>query len=195
MERLSDEVLLQIFSFLPPAFVFRSISFVCRRFSLLAYNSSPIHRSRSLLKDLHLYRMSSLSLERLLSVIIRSPSNFVERLSVQECDTTWQLFEGVAVMCKDLKILNLPGMNGFPNLGQEVQPFVFHKLLELNVSGTKVGDIFINQISKSCKQLYSLNISHCPNITDMGLLRAKFNLMLLNMAHCNLRFPAIVHIV
>lgn len=193
MESLCDEILLEIFSFLPPGIVFKTVSLVCRRFWFLAYDSSTLRRSRGLLIEIKLQRKSFVSIQRLLDVVSRSPSNYVEFLSVQECNSTWEVFEKVAVTCKDLKILNLPGMNGVPNFCKDIQPFVFHQLLELNVSGTAIGDIVIEWVWRSCKDLYSLNISPCPNITDTGLSRAKFNLTLLNIAHCNLGFPSILH--
>ena len=61
------------------------------------------------------------------------------------------------------------------------------------MSGMAISDIVIEWVCRSCKDLYSLNISRCSVITDMGLLRAKFNLTLLNIVHRNLGFPSIVH--
>ena len=84
-------------------------------------------------------------------------------------------------------------MNGVPNFSKDVQPFVFHQLLDLNVSGMTIDDIVIEWVCRRCKDLYSFNISRCPNIMEMGLLIAKFNLMLLNIVHCNLGFPSVVH--
>lgn len=64
--------------------------------------------------------------------------------------------------------------------------FAFHGLLEPNVSGTLVDDIFVSHLSESCKTLYSLNISNCVNVTDQGLMTVSFNLTLLNI--CTLSF-------
>lgn len=82
-----------------------------------------------------------------------------------------------------------------PPLGNYVQPFAFHQLLELNISDTPINDNFIYNLSQSCKVLYSLNISRCPNVTDIGLTVVDFNLMLLNIAHCRFQFETIVHVL
>jgi len=61
---------------------------------------------------------------------------------------------------------------------------VFHQLLELNISDTLIDDNFIYHLSQNCKALYSLNISGCSNLTDVGLTTVNFNLTLLNVAQC-----------
>ena len=70
---------------------------------------------------------------------------------------------------------------------------MFRQLLELNISDTLTDDNFIYHLSQSCKALYSLNISGCSNLTDVGLTTVNFNLMLLNVAQCHFRFNTIVH--
>lgn len=194
MERFPDEILLNIFSFLPRRFLFGAVSVVCRRFHRLAYDYSSLRRSKSLIKEINLKTKSLSSVQRLLKIIRMVPS-YVKYMTIQECDPTWQVFEVVATTCSELNILNVSYMKGYPKLGKEMNLFAFHHLLELNVSNTLIDDIFINRLSQSCKILYSLNISSCPNVTDLGLMTANFNLMLLNIAHCHFQFTTIVHIL
>ena len=195
MERLPDEILLDIFSFLPPKLLLGSISVVCRRFYCLAYDRSLIRRSRSLLKEINLLGKSDFTVQRVLGIMCMVPSNVVEYITIQDCSAIWQVFGVVAATCRSLKILNLASMKGALILGKDVKPFVFHQLLELNISGTSIDDIFIHHLSQCCKALYSLNISNCPNVTDLGLTTAKFNLMLINVAHCQFQFGTIVYIL
>lgn len=193
MEALPNELLLEVFSFLLSQTVFRTISLVCKRFYSLPYDVSTIRRSGSLLKVINLRRKSYLVVRKIIDIISCCPTNFVEFFSLQECDTTWELLENAAGTFKYLNVLNLPGVDGVPIISKDVQPFVFPQLLELNICNTKVGNSLIDCISKCCKHLYSLNISRCPNITAGGLLKAEFNLMVLNIAHCNVGFPVVVH--
>ena len=124
MDRLPDEVLLNIFVFLLPTVLFGSVSAVGRRFHCLAYDYSSIHRSHTLLHEINLQRKSLSSVQRLLKMISVVPSN-VKYLTVQECDTTWQVFNVVATMCKELKILNLAYVKGEPRLNKEISLFAF----------------------------------------------------------------------
>lgn len=194
MERLPDEIVLVIFSFVPGKLLFRSVSLVCKRFYRLAYDCSSVHRSEGLFKEINLQGKSESAVQRVLSIITMLPSTVVKHFSVQDCTATWQVFDVLAATCKGLKILNLASTKGVLKLGKEVlKPFAFHKLLELNISGTLIDDNFIYHLSHSCKELYSLNISGCHNITDIGLTSVNLNLTLLNIAHCHFQFQTIVH--
>lgn len=195
MERLPDEIVLFIFSFLSPQLLFRSISLVCRRFYRLAYDCSSICRSKALLREINLQRKTDSSVQRVLKIITMLPQNTVKYISIQDCAATWQVFDVIAATCKGLKILNLASVRGELKLGKDVKLFAFHHLLELNISDTLIDDNFIYHLSQSCKALYSLNISSCPNVTDTGLMAVNFNLTLLNIAHCHFEFATIVHIL
>lgn len=195
MEGLPDEVVLSIFSFVPAKFLFRSVSAVCKRFHRLAYDRASIRRSEVLLKEINLRGKSESTVQRVLTVITKLPSHVVRCISIQDCTTTWQVFDVLAANCEGLKILNLSSMKGVLKLGKVVKPFVFRQLLELNVSGTMIDDNFIFHLSESCKALYSLNISCCPYITDIGLTKVNFNLTLFNIAHCHFQFPTIAFIL
>ena len=195
MERLPDEIVLVIFSFVPGELLFRTVSLVCKRFYRLAYDCSSVHRCKGLFTEINLQRKTETTVQRVLSIITMLPSTVVKHFSVQDCTATWQVFDVLAATCKGLKILNLAYMNGVLKLGKEVKPFAFNQLLELNISGTLIDDHFIYHLSHSCKVLYSLNISGCHNITDTGLTSVSFNLTLLNVAHCNFQIQTIIHIL
>ena len=195
MEKLPDEIVLFIFSFVSPKLLFRSTSLVCRRFHRLAYDSSSLRRSKGLLKEITLRRKSVFTIQKVVSIISMLPSDTVKYLSITDCSAIRQVFDVIAATCKGLKVLNLASMEGIIKLGNDVKPFSFHQLLELNISDTHIDDTFIYSLSKSCKVLYALNISRCPNVTDMGLTAVDFNLMLLNIAHCHFQFETIVHVL
>ena len=73
MERLPDEIVLLIFSFVPAKHLFLSVSIVCKRFHRLSYDCSTICRSGGLLKEINLQRKSELTVQRMLSVITMLP--------------------------------------------------------------------------------------------------------------------------
>ena len=193
MERLPDEVVLRIFSFLPAKPLFRDVSVVCKKFYRLAYDCSSVRRCQGLLKEINLQGKGKSTVQRVLSIITMLPSTVVKCISIQDCIATWEVLDVLAATCKGLTILNLASMKGVPNLGRNIKPFVFHQLLELNTSDTLKDDNFIYHLSQSCKALYSLNISGCSNLTDVGLTTVNFNLTLLNVAQCHFRFNTIVH--
>ena len=150
MERLPDEIVLVIFSFVPGELLFRTVSLVCKRFHRLAYDCSSVHRCKGLFKEINLQRKS----ERVLCIITMLPSTVVKQFSVQDCTATWQVFDVLAAMCKVLKILNLAYMNGVLKLGKEVKPFAFKQLLELNINGTPIDDNFIYHLSHSFWRIF-----------------------------------------
>ena len=111
MERLPDEIVLVIFSFVPGELLFRTGSLVCKRFYRLAYGCS-VHRCKGLFMEINLQRKTETTVQRVLSIITMLPSTVVKHFSVQDCTATWQVFDVLAATCKGLKILNLAYMNG-----------------------------------------------------------------------------------
>ena len=124
MERLPDEVVLLIFSFLPAKPLFRDVFVVCKIFYRLAYDCSSVRRCQGLLKEINLQGKGKSTVQRVLSIITMLPSTVVKCISIQDCIATWEVLDVLAATCKGLTILNLASMKGVPNLGRNIKPFV-----------------------------------------------------------------------
>ena len=193
MESLPDEIVLLIFSYVPAKNLFQSVSVVSKTFNRLAYDCFLVRRSGRLLEKINLERKSKPTMQKVRDIIAMLPSTTVKYISIQDCFAAWEVLDVLAATCKSLRILNLASSREAPKLSKKIKPFMFSQLLELNVSYTLIDDNFIHHLSQSCKKLYSLNMSHCPNVTDTGLTTVSFNLTLLNIAHCHLQFETVVY--
>ena len=100
MERLPDEIVLVIFSFVPGELLFRTVSLVCKRFYRLAYDCSSVHRCKGLFTEINLQRKTETTVQRVLSIITMLPSTVVKHFSVQDCTATWQVFDVLAARAK-----------------------------------------------------------------------------------------------
>ena len=82
MERLPDEVVLRIFSFLPAKPLFRDVSVVCKKCYQLAYDCSSGRRCRGLLKEINLQGKGKSAVQRVLSIITMLPLSVVKYISI-----------------------------------------------------------------------------------------------------------------
>ena len=181
MERLPEEIILYIFSFLPAPYVFRTVSLVCKDFRRLAYDRQTVTLGLEFLREISLGKKGSLlpeAVDKLLEVINVAPADIVTSLSLLNGKTTWESLSRLKRKCSNLLLLNLLGTIG--HVPENV--LTFARLRELNVSGTSIDNHFLSELSRTCKDLYCLNISRCLNVTHDGILQSSFNLAVINMA-------------
>jgi len=194
MERLPEEIVLRILSYLPSSDVFHSVSLVSKDFHRLAYDRQIVANALHLLEEISIFENGSLSREatdKVLNMIDMAPADTVKSLSLRNGKRTWELLSRFQEKCCDLLLLNLSGTKCLA--AENVTGFVH--LRELNVSGTSIDNHFLIQLSQLCCRLYCLNISKCFNVTNEGILQASFCLGVINMSHCLLGGESVIHAI
>ena len=194
MERLPEEIILLILSYLPPSDVFHSVPLVSKDFHRLAYDRYIVRRASHLLQEISIDENGSLSrdaTDKLLNVIDIAPAETVKSLSLRNSKRTWEVLSRLQKKCNNLFVLNLSRTKG--HVPENVTAFMH--LRELNVSETSVDNHFLIQLSKLCSHLYCLNISKCFNVTEKGIFQASFRLAVMNMSNCLLGGESVIHAV
>ena len=196
MERLPEEVILRILSYLPLSDVFHSVSLVSKDFCRLAYDRQIVASALHLLEEISIVENNSLPQEardKLLDMIDMAPADTVKSLSLRNGKRTWELLYRFQEKCCNLLLLNLSGTKDL--VSENVTGFVH--LRELNVSGSTIDNHFLIQLSQLCCRLYCLNISRCFNVTNEGIVQASFSncLAVINMSHCFLGGESVIHAI
>ena len=112
MERLPEEIVLRILSYLPSSNVFHSVSLVSKDFHRLAYDRQIVANALHLLEEISIFENGSLSREatdKLLNMIDMAPADTVKSLSLRNGKRKWEILSRFQEKCCDLLLLNLSG--------------------------------------------------------------------------------------
>ena len=112
MERLPEEIILRILTYLPLSDVIHSVSLVSKDFHRLAYDHQIVANALHLLEEISIDENRSLSQEardKLLNVIDMAPADTVKSLSLPNSKRTWELLCRFQEKCCNLLLLNLSG--------------------------------------------------------------------------------------
>ena len=173
MERLPEEIILRILSYLPLSDVIHSVSLVSKDFHRLAYDRQIVANALHLLEEISIVENGSLPQEardRLLDMIDMAPAETVSHFPFEMAKKHGNYFLVFQENCCNL-LLNLSGTKDL--VSKNVTGFVH--LPELNVSGTSIDNHFLTEHSQLCCRLYCLNISRCFNVTNEGIVQASFS--------------------
>ena len=197
MDKLPEEIILHIISFLPVSFVFTSVSLVSKQFRRLAYDRVLVKFASNMIQEVDIDKdsFSPEALWKFLNVICVARSNCVKSLAIRNGSGTWDILQLLQTKLKEVRILNLSGTKGTVPAENVISNAVFAQLREVNVSGTRVDDYFLQQLGERCRLLYCVNISRCLNISHAGIFKASFNLAVMNMSYCRLGVESVIHAV
>ena len=115
LDYLPEEIILQIFTFLPLTFVFKTVSRISKQFHCLAYDRNLVKFATNMIQEVDINKQNSFSPEaswRLLSVISMAPSNCVKSLAIRNGNRTWEVLKLFQTKWKEVQILNLSGTQG-----------------------------------------------------------------------------------
>lgn len=142
MERLLEEIVLYIFSFLLVLYVFRLVFFVCKDFRRLVYDRQIVIFGLEFIREISFGKKGSLYQEvvdKLLEVISVVSVDIVTLFLLFNGKIIWELFFRFKKKCSNLFLLNLSGVKGY--VLENV--IIFVRLRELNVSGIFIDNYFL----------------------------------------------------
>lgn len=97
MENLPEEIILEIFSFLPLSFVFKMVPLVSKQFRRLAYDRNLIKFATDMIQEVDLdIKQDSFCPEafwKLLNVINLAPPYCVKSLTLRNGKGTWEILQ------------------------------------------------------------------------------------------------------